>query len=355
MRAIQIDRFGGPTVLEVREVPNPVPAAGELLVRTTASSINPVDVKTRSRVYETGIPPLPMMLGWDLAGMVADRGTTVLRPGQRVIAMSPQLAAGAGTWADLVALPAGLVAPAPATVSLGEAATLPLAGLTAWQALDWLRLGVGDRLLVTGGAGASADSCSRSPRTAELPWTPCSIPAPTRRPLSSSGHFLPAATGGRVRYAQACAHRIMAGRRRVSDGAGRFATAISVCEIRVHIGLICAGALAQPVRRTTARNRRSGWISQRTASESAHSLLSRAMASMSTVAGQILMAVHSQGMLTAGSRCRTPPAPDPARREPEPARRPPGAGRSPRSRQGSRRLLAPKALGRLRRLRCRCS
>lgn len=256
MRAIQIDRFGGPTVLEVREVPNPVPAAGELLVRTTASSINPVDVKTRSRVYETGIPPLPMMLGWDLAGMVADRGTTVLRPGQRVIAMSPQLAAGAGTWADLVALPVGLVAPAPATVSLGEAATLPLAGLTAWQALDWLRLGVGDRLLVTGGAGASADSCSGSPRTAELPWTPCSIPAPTRRPLSSSGHFLPAATGGRVRYAQACAHRIMAGRRRVSDGAGRFATAISVCEIRVHIGLICAGALAQPVRRTTARNRR---------------------------------------------------------------------------------------------------
>ena len=154
MRAIQIDRFGGPTVLEVREVPDPVPAAGELLVRTTASSINPVDVKTRSRVYETGIPPLPMMLGWDLPGMVADRGTTVLRPGQRVIAMSPQLAAGAGTWADLVALPARLVAPAPATVSLGEAATLPLAGLTAWQALDWLRLGVGDRLLVTGGAGA---------------------------------------------------------------------------------------------------------------------------------------------------------------------------------------------------------
>ena len=104
MRAIQIDRFGGPTVLEVREVPNPVPAAGELLVRTTASSIDPVDVKTRSRVYETGIPPLPMMLGFELAGMVADRGTTVLRPGQRVIAMSPQLAAGAGTWADLVAL-----------------------------------------------------------------------------------------------------------------------------------------------------------------------------------------------------------------------------------------------------------
>ena len=89
--------------------PTLFPAAGELLVRTTASSINPVDVKTRSRVYGPGIPPLPMMLGWDLADMVADRGTTVLRPGQRVIAMSPQLAAGAGTWADLVALPAALL------------------------------------------------------------------------------------------------------------------------------------------------------------------------------------------------------------------------------------------------------
>jgi hypothetical protein len=63
---------------------------------------------------------------------------------------------------------------------------------------------------------------------------------------------------------------------------------------------ICARQPMGPAQLSGARIRRSGWISQRTASESAHSLLSRAMASMSTVAGQILMAVHSQGMLTAG-------------------------------------------------------
>ena len=51
MRAVQIDRFGGPEVLEVRQVPDPVPAAGELLVRVIASDINPVNVKTRGHVY----------------------------------------------------------------------------------------------------------------------------------------------------------------------------------------------------------------------------------------------------------------------------------------------------------------
>lgn len=70
MRAVQIDRFGGPQVLQVRQVPDPVPAAGELLVRVIASGINPVDVKTRGHVYQTDMPPPPMTLGWDLAGVV---------------------------------------------------------------------------------------------------------------------------------------------------------------------------------------------------------------------------------------------------------------------------------------------
>lgn len=113
MHAGQIGRCGRPGALEIREVPDPdpVPVAGELLVRTIASSTNPVDVKTRGHVYETGIPPLPMTLGWDMAGVVADRGTTALWPGQRVIATSPHLATGAGTWADLVVLPVGDLVP----------------------------------------------------------------------------------------------------------------------------------------------------------------------------------------------------------------------------------------------------
>ncbi|MFI7277897.1 NADP-dependent oxidoreductase [Streptomyces sp. NPDC049879] len=154
MRAIQIDRFGTPDVLRVADVPEPVPAAGEVLVRTVATALNPVDDKTREGAIGEGTPPLPLTLGWDLAGIVVDGGDSGLDTGARVIAMSHQLGSARGTWADLVALPAGAVAPAPASVSLPQAATLPLPGLTAWQTLEWLAVSAGERLLVAGAAGA---------------------------------------------------------------------------------------------------------------------------------------------------------------------------------------------------------
>ncbi|MFF2807097.1 NADP-dependent oxidoreductase [Streptomyces sp. NPDC058000] len=154
MRAIQIDRFGTPDVLDIVEVPEPEPGPGEVLIRTVATSINPVDDKTREGAIGEGTPPLPMTLGWDVAGIVVNGTTTGLRAGERVIAMSHQLSAGRGTWADLVALPAQAVAVAPRSVSLAEAATLPLPGLTALQTLDWLALKAGERLLIAGAAGA---------------------------------------------------------------------------------------------------------------------------------------------------------------------------------------------------------
>ncbi|MGW1462732.1 NADP-dependent oxidoreductase [Streptomyces sp. NPDC002308] len=154
MRAVQIDRFGTPDVLDVVDAPEPEPGTGDVLVRTVATSINPVDDKTREGAIGEGTPPLPMTLGWDLAGIVVDGGSSGLRAGERVIAMSHQLGSGRGTWADLVALPARAVAPAAQTVSLAEAATLPLPGLTAWQTLDWLAVKAGERLLIAGGAGA---------------------------------------------------------------------------------------------------------------------------------------------------------------------------------------------------------
>jgi NADPH:quinone reductase-like Zn-dependent oxidoreductase len=154
VRAIQIDRFGTPDVLDVVDAPEPEPRTGDVLVRTVATSINPVDDKTREGAIGEGTPPLPMTLGWDLAGIVVDGGGSGLRTGDRVIAMSHQLGSGRGTWADLVALPARAVAPAPQTVSLAEAATLPLPGLTAWQTLDWLAVKAGERLLIAGAAGA---------------------------------------------------------------------------------------------------------------------------------------------------------------------------------------------------------
>lgn len=154
MRAIQIDRFGTPDVLDVVDTPEPEPGTGDVLVRAVATSINPVDDKTREGAIGEGTPPLPMTLGWDLAGVVVDGGSSGLRAGERVIAMSHQLGSGRGTWADLVALPAQAVTAAPQTVSLAEAATLPLPGLTAWQTLDWLAVNAGERLLIAGAAGA---------------------------------------------------------------------------------------------------------------------------------------------------------------------------------------------------------
>ncbi|MGW6062286.1 NADP-dependent oxidoreductase [Streptomyces sp. NPDC055189] len=154
MRAIQIDRFGTPDVLGIVEAPVPEPGPGEVLVRTVATSINPVDDKTREGAIGEGTPPLPLTPGWDLAGIVVDGGDSELRAGQSVIGMSHQLSSGRGTWADLVALPARAIAAAPSSISLVEAAALPLPGLTALQTLDWLAVKAGERLLIAGAAGA---------------------------------------------------------------------------------------------------------------------------------------------------------------------------------------------------------
>ncbi|MFI7462184.1 NADP-dependent oxidoreductase [Nonomuraea sp. NPDC049646] len=154
MRAVRITRFGGPDVLTVAEAPPPRALDGEVLVRVVASALNPVDDKTREGAIGAGSPPLPATLGWELAGIVVDSRDDALPVGERVFGMSHQLGTGRGTWADLVAMPAGSLAVAPSAVSLVEAATLPLPGLTALQTLDWLNVRAGERLLVAGAAGA---------------------------------------------------------------------------------------------------------------------------------------------------------------------------------------------------------
>lgn len=150
MRAVQADRPGGPEVLGVREVAAPVAAAGQVLVRTVASSINPVDRSMRHDESRS----FPQTLGWDVAGIVIDSNVLEFRPGDRVMGMSHVLRTGVGAWSDLVALDASCLAQAPTAVSLTEAATLPLAGLTALQSWNALTLTDVTRVLVTGAAGA---------------------------------------------------------------------------------------------------------------------------------------------------------------------------------------------------------
>ncbi|MFD8010072.1 NADP-dependent oxidoreductase [Streptomyces sp. NPDC058955] len=159
MRALVLDSFGGPEVLRIAEVPVPATGPGQVRVRVTASTVHPVDLATRSGVLaEAGLMSGGGRtgLGWDVAGVVEETGpgVTSVRPGDPVIGMNDRLDVALGTQAEHVVLDAHAVAPAPAGLDPVAAATLPLAGLTALQALAALALPDGETLLVTGAAGA---------------------------------------------------------------------------------------------------------------------------------------------------------------------------------------------------------
>jgi NADPH:quinone reductase len=159
MKAVVIHRFGGPEVLEVAELDAPEPMADQVRIHVQAAAVNPVDVATRAGwLAQSGLAPATgqIGIGWDLAGVIDAVGPGVedFRLGDRVIAMRDLLSASVGAQAEYVVLDTEAVAPAPHTVSPVEAATVPLNGLTATQALDLLALDEGQWLLVTGAAGA---------------------------------------------------------------------------------------------------------------------------------------------------------------------------------------------------------
>ncbi|MFD5922200.1 alcohol dehydrogenase catalytic domain-containing protein [Kitasatospora sp. NPDC058201] len=159
MRAVVVRRFGGPEVLELVEVPVPEPGPGQVRIRVEAATVNPVDAVTRSGVLAgAGLmaPRDTVGVGWDAAGTVdlVGPGVTGFAAGDRVIGLRDRLDVPLGAYADHLVLDAAAVAPAPAGVPAAEAATLPLNGLTAVQALDLLGLPAGATLLVTGAAGA---------------------------------------------------------------------------------------------------------------------------------------------------------------------------------------------------------
>ncbi|AWT26340.1 2-haloacrylate reductase [Corynebacterium provencense] len=155
MTTAVVTDYGTPGVLEIREVPVPRPRPGEALVAAVASTVNPVDVKTRTPGTVQTIPRFPATLGWDLAGIVVDApADSPVSVGDRVIAMHPPEADGTGCWSQYITVPVERLVTAPASVDLVTAATLPLAGLTAAQALGRLALQPCERLLVTGASGS---------------------------------------------------------------------------------------------------------------------------------------------------------------------------------------------------------
>ncbi|GGK92245.1 NAD(P)H quinone oxidoreductase [Sphaerisporangium melleum] len=149
MHAIAISRAGGPEVLEWREVPDPRPAPGEVLIEVAAAGLNRADLLQRQGFY----PPPPGasdVLGMECSGVVTEVGADVegFSPGDEVCA----LLAGGG-YAEKVAVPWEQVLPVPDGVSLVEAAALPEVACTVWSNVFMVgRLRRGETLLVHGGA-----------------------------------------------------------------------------------------------------------------------------------------------------------------------------------------------------------
>jgi NADPH2:quinone reductase len=155
MRAMVIPRFGGPEVFELRDVPAPTPGPGELLVRIVASGTNPVDAKLRADARWAGLAP-PLVLGYDASGVVEEvgPGAAGFAPGDEVYYTPEIFGNRLGTYAELNAVPAAIVARKPASLSHAEAAALPLAAGTAWEAVvRRLALRPGETVLVHGGGG----------------------------------------------------------------------------------------------------------------------------------------------------------------------------------------------------------
>jgi NADPH:quinone reductase-like Zn-dependent oxidoreductase len=155
VRAVEYDRYGSPSVLEVRDVPRPSPGRGELLVRVRAAALNPKDVLLRSGKFRllTGFW-FPKRVGFDWAGEVAEvgAGVTGVSEGAAYYGMLGGFRGGA--CAECLVVRPGDCAPKPASLGFEHAAALPLAASTALQALrDVAGLGSGMRVLVNGASG----------------------------------------------------------------------------------------------------------------------------------------------------------------------------------------------------------
>ncbi|MGW4464317.1 zinc-dependent alcohol dehydrogenase family protein [Micromonospora sp. NPDC004704] len=154
MRAVVLKEFGGPLTLE--EIEKPVPGPGQVLVRVAASGVNPLDTKIRAgKAAHARVRP-PAVLGMDLAGVVAEVGPRVtdLAPGDEVYGLTGGVGDLQGSLAQYAAVDARLLARKPESLGPREAAALPLAVITAWEALvDRARVTAGHQVLVHGGAG----------------------------------------------------------------------------------------------------------------------------------------------------------------------------------------------------------
>jgi NADPH:quinone reductase-like Zn-dependent oxidoreductase len=156
MKAMRFHEYGDPGVLRYEDVEQPSPGVGQVLIRVAATSFNGVDGNIRAGFMQGPIPvTLPHTPGIDVSGTIAELGDGVggFQVGDRVVGFLPM--ADDGAAAEYVVAPAEILAPAPTSVPLVDAAALPTVGLTAWQALfDHAKLAAGQRVLINGAGGA---------------------------------------------------------------------------------------------------------------------------------------------------------------------------------------------------------
>jgi NADPH:quinone reductase-like Zn-dependent oxidoreductase len=152
MKAIRVQQYGGPEQLRFEDVPVPRPDNGQVLVRVRAASVNPWDFKLASGAFREHVPmKLPYIPGGDFSGIAEaiGSGVTNVKTGEAVYGNCPF-----GAYAKFVAAPAKTIAPKPSKLSYLDAASVPVAAMTAWQGLfDHGRLERGQTVLIHAAAG----------------------------------------------------------------------------------------------------------------------------------------------------------------------------------------------------------
>ena len=151
MKAIVVHKYGGPEVLKFEDYPDPVPGAGEVLVRVAAASVNPIDYKRRAGLTKDFYPmQFPGLIGVDMAGTVLKIGPRVegFSAGDQVFAMADN------TYAELCVVKAAVLAKVPKGLDLIRAAALPLVTVTGNQLGSATGVGAGQTVMVVGAVGS---------------------------------------------------------------------------------------------------------------------------------------------------------------------------------------------------------
>lgn len=156
MKVQAILEFGEPNVFKVIDLPQPQVLPGHVLIRVAATSVNPVDFKIRGGVLKDITPEFPAVLHEDVAGVIeaVGEGVSVFNPGDEVYACAGGVKGLGGALAEFLLADATLVAKKPKSLSMREAAALPLVSITAWEGLiDRAKVSAGQNVLVYGATG----------------------------------------------------------------------------------------------------------------------------------------------------------------------------------------------------------